>query len=231
MNATAVLDQMAARKDLLSTLTQTSNQHCASACIMRSSSAYCHFKPVIRTVQDKVRMRPYANGVWRILQECYANIEGGLNYSSIQQLIDTSAFWDVSMVNGQVLAATVFKAKRGLKLVAMAVNRQVGEEAKHALKRMILSRLDHCWMELSGAAERFVVRNCDGASYYLDASRAGSLLDTAIQPSADGFHYRRFILGIEKEKIALGTPDAIFFVKSDTPKHIKLDEEVKKIAA
>jgi len=160
-----------------------------------------------KTIQDKRLMRQHAAEVWALLTESYQEVEGGLNYRSVQQLINTSAAWEITVSEGHLLAVIVFKAKHGLKLVAMAVNRRFKTEAKQALKEMISARLDRCWMELSGSAERFVMNHCDGARYLLDASVVDNLLNKVVQRSSDGYHYYRSILGITKEKVALGTPD------------------------
>ena len=165
--------------------------------------------PLVKEVENKQEMRRYADQVWRILEAGYAQVKGGLHYGSLEELIDSSALWDVAVQGGQVLAVTVFKAKRGLKLVAMSLDRAFGEVAKCALQKMVRFRLSMCWMELSGAAERFVMKYCDGERYRLAAAHATELLGKAVRLSHDGFHYSREIMGIEKEKIAIGTPDLI----------------------
>lgn len=153
------------------------------------------------------QMQSYCKQVWPLLVESYAKVNGGLNYANAEELISTSARWKLALHGGRVVAVTIYKAKKGLKLVAMAACRHARDQARRALINIIKRDLRHCWMELSEQAEHFVLNYCGGHRFIIHSSLVARLLDKPVSPfELDGFHYRRTIQGQNKLKIALGTP-------------------------
>ncbi len=159
------------------------------------------------TLTDSSQMQTYLAQVWDLLVASYAGVSGGLHYSEPAELLAKTQRWRLVLYRGQVIAATLFKAKRGWKLVAMATCRQHRQRARNAMRRLICADLPRAWMELSEHAERFVLRCCGGHHYLIHSSLAAALLDKQIEPVAeDGYHYRRTVAGLVKAKIMVGTP-------------------------
>ena len=160
----------------------------------------------IITLRNHQRMHKYLPQVWSLLRDAYAGVAGGWHYASEQALLDDSASWRLVVHGGKVAAAVVYKHKHGLKLVAMGVSQEMAALGKVGLVRIIRGDLARCWMELSEAAERFVMRHCNGHRYLVHRSLVATLLGKPVAPAADGYHYIRDVCGLRKEKILLGTP-------------------------
>ncbi len=160
-----------------------------------------------RVLTRQSAMRYYLEQVWQLLQDSYADVPGGLHFASRQQLLETTVRWKLVLQDKQLLAVTVYKAKKGLKLVAMGINQGLQALGKAALILIIKQDLPSCWMELSEKAERFVLKYCDGHNYIIHSSLVAQLLDKPITPhDADSYHYCRFVQQLMKVKIALGSP-------------------------
>ncbi|MBE9610835.1 hypothetical protein [Chitinilyticum piscinae] len=150
-------------------------------------------------------MRHYLEQVWALLEDAYRDVAGGLHFADHAALLDESARWQLALCDGRVLAVTVFKAKKGLKLIAMAAACELAG-ARDALCEMLRRALRQAWMELSGRAESFVMKYCDGHRFLIHGSLIPQLLDKPIEATAaDGYHYVREILQQRKTKIAVGT--------------------------
>jgi len=158
----------------------------------------------IRTLNNKGQKEQYVNDVWQVLVEGYKNVQGGLYFKSKVELIANTHIWKVICYRGEVVAVTIYKAKKGLKLVALSAGRKFRNIAVEALKKVIKRDLKKCWMELSEAAEKFVLQ-LGGDKYVLTNDVVESVLGKEIKPIEDGVHYMREIMGIQKQKILLGT--------------------------
>ena len=158
----------------------------------------------IKTVHENKEKMTYIHEVWNILNEGYKKVVGGLHFKSKYDLIIKTHSWKVVCYKGEVIAVTVYKVKRGLKLVALSAGEHFRDIAVAALRRVLKRDLKHCWMELSEAAERFVM-SLGGAKYILPVYIAEKVLEKEIHPAEDGAHYIRTIMGIKKEKVLLGT--------------------------
>jgi hypothetical protein len=159
------------------------------------------------TVTTTKEMQKYQKQVWCLLVESYQKVTGGLHFDSASDLIQKTQRWRLVMRHKKVIAVTIFKAKRGWKLVAMAIARSAGDRAKNALKRLIRSDLIKSWMELSERAEIFVLKYCGGHQYLIHSSLVASLLGKPIVVNnPDGFHYHRLVAGQVKAKVVVGTP-------------------------
>lgn len=155
--------------------------------------------------RDNQRLR-YIDRVWELLEEGYKDVKGGLFFSSKENLLKTTVQWKVIVCNNKIIAVTIYKAKKGLKLVAMTASKATEYKniAVKALAKLIKKDLKICWMELSEAAERFVIKFA--GNYVIKNSLVSQIIDKDITLSADGVHYFRTIKNINKEKILLGTP-------------------------
>ena len=157
-----------------------------------------------KKLNNKNEKLKYINDVWNILSEAYSNVEGGLFFNSKEELLTKTALWKVVVFDSQVIAVTIYKVKHGLKLVALAIHNSFKNIAKKALARIIKSDLKKCWMELSEAAERFII-SLGGDKFIIPSHLVAAVLNKEIRPTSDGVHYIRNIMGIEKEKVLLGT--------------------------
>ena len=158
----------------------------------------------VKAVRDNKEKEHYINDVWDILKKGYERVDGGLHFKSKFDLIVKTYLWKIVLYKDSVIAVTVYKAKKGLKLVALSAGTRFREIAINALKRVIKRDLKYCWMELSEAAEAFVMK-VGGDKYILPNSIAQNLLDKQVEPKEDGIHYCRTIKGVRKEKVLIGT--------------------------
>ena len=163
---------------------------------------YKHIKIIaLKKLSEK---KHYVNSVWEILNMSYKKVQGGLYFTSKKNLINSTYIWKVILYKGEVIAVTIYKEKHGVKLVAMSVGNHFRELAVKILGDVIRRDLKQCWMELSEAAERFVMK-LGGARYVLPNYIAEKVLEKHVQLASDGVHYVREIMGVKKEKILLGT--------------------------
>lgn len=160
---------------------------------------------LIRTLKSRKSMKRYGRQVWALLVQAYSKVEGGLNYPSLKDLVQSSAEWKVVLLNNQVVAVTVYKAKKGFKLVAMAASPSKKEEGRQGLIDIISHDLSHRWMELSDAAESFVMKRCGGDRYLISNELANELLEREVLPADTNYHYFREIQKVKKKKVLLGT--------------------------
>jgi len=154
----------------------------------------------------KGRRQRHIDRVWELLEEGYKDVKGGLFFTSKENLLNTTSQWKIIICNNKIIAVTIYKSKKGLKLVAMTASK-VAEYKKIAVKalaKLIKKDLKSCWMELSEAAERFVMKFA--SNYIVKNNLVAQIIDKEITLSADGIHYYRTIKNINKEKILLGTP-------------------------
>ena len=115
-------------------------------------------------LQNPVEKARYASTVWTILSAAYRDVEGGLLYDDVTQLIRETSLWELAEKEGTVYAVVVYKRKYGRKLVAMGIHpTQDAETGKNALAFLVSNALERAWMELSEAAEHFVMKRCGGA--------------------------------------------------------------------
>lgn len=158
----------------------------------------------IVTIQPNA-MKTHLPAVWALLSQAYESVEGGLHYNSPGDLIANTCLWRVVICEGQVVAVTIYKKKLGLKLVALAACAESKKLARMGLIRIIRRDLKRCWMELSEAAERFVMRYCGGQHYMIHRDIAAKVLGKVIAPGTTDYHYVRQIQSLAKEKVLLGT--------------------------
>ena len=158
------------------------------------------------TLKRNSEKSKHINNVWDLLEDGYQDVKGGLFFKSKEELLKTTAQWKVIMLNNKIIAVTIYKAKKGLKLVAMTVSKanEYKKIAVTALAKLIKKDLKTCWMELSENAEKFVMKFA--GEYVVQNSLVSQIIEKDVTLSDDGIHYFRTIKNINKEKILLGTP-------------------------
>ena len=161
----------------------------------------------------------YADEVYSLLKESYKNVKGGLLFESVNDLVESTGRWDLIFFDSKVVGAIVYKAKKGLKMVALGISKSIDTKISSCVKSMLTifcrQIFRFSWMEVSEGAEKFFMKN--GASSYLIPNiYAKQLLvdKDIISLCDDGYHYKREIKnGIVKTKILIGNP------KSDLKRH------------
>ena len=160
----------------------------------------------VQVLTSSAAMHRYQAQVWALLVASYEKVAGGLHYETVAQLVNSSAEWKVVLHNRQVVAVTVYRAKKGLKLVAMASCNKLRQLGRLGLMRVLSQDLKRCWMELSEGAERFVMRYCGGDRYLINNSLACQILEKdEVIAAENSYHYYREVNNVRKQKILLGT--------------------------
>jgi len=151
-----------------------------------------------------------ADEVFDILAEAYRDVKGGLHFASPDELILKTSVWRVIYYRSTIVGVVIYKAKRGLKMVALALSSHIDSSIKRHTKTMLsyLFRITfaNSWMEVSEAAERFILRN-GGERYFVSNRLASQLTGKEILGYCDdGYHYTREINGVVKTKVIVGNP-------------------------
>lgn len=162
------------------------------------------------TISTQAERMFIVDEVFELLQNAYANVKGGLHFSSADKLLLSTNMWELIYFENTIVAVVVYKAKKGLKMVALGVAENLDFALKEHTKRMLayLFRMTfkNTWMEVSEAAEKFIMRH-GGEQYFVSNTMAKSLTGkNDIALCDDGFHYTRSINGIVKRKIIVGKP-------------------------
>lgn len=161
--------------------------------------------PKTITLKKENERQKYLDQVWVLLQKAYENVEGGLLFESQLDLLASTCLWKIVVSSNKVIAVTVYKAKKGLKLVAMSACKECKKVSIKMLANIIKQDLKKCWMELSEKAEEFVLKIV-GMEYALSNTSVAKVLEKEIILCEDGIHYIRKIKHLKKQKILLGTP-------------------------
>ena len=151
-----------------------------------------------------------ADDVFAILKEAYTNVEGGLHFKNSDELICKTSLWRVIYYNATIVGVVVYKSKNGLKMVALALANFCSNSIKNYTKQMLsfIFKLtfNNSWMEVSEAAEKFILKN-GGEKYLVPNKYAAKLTKKDILALCDdGYHYKREINGIIKTKVIIGNP-------------------------
>jgi len=150
-----------------------------------------------------------ADEVYALLLSAYANVKGGLHFASVDELISQTSQWRVIYLDGDIVSVIIYKAKRGLKMVAMAISDTLDYSLRTHIKTMLryIFRLTfrNSWMEVSEGAERFILKVA-GERFIISNTLAEQLTGKKILAlDDDGIHYYREINGVVKRKIIIGT--------------------------
>ena len=150
-----------------------------------------------------------ADEVYVLLYKAYANVKGGLHFFSPDELISKTSQWRVLYLDSNIVGVIIYKAKRGLKMVAMAIS----DTLNYAFRTHIKTMLSHIfkisfrnsWMEVSEGAEKFIL--CIGGEKFIMSNTIASKLTAKniLSLDSDGIHYYREINGVVKRKVIIGT--------------------------
>ena len=148
--------------------------------------------------------------VYAILKDAYKSVKGGLHFKSCDDLLLNTAMWKVIYNDTTIVGVIIYKAKQGLKMVAMGLSSKLNKSSQHLLKQTLahLFKLtfSYTWMELSEGAEKFILKH-GGSKYILPNHLAKKLTKKEIvELCEDGIHYKRVINGVLKTKIIIGNP-------------------------
>jgi hypothetical protein len=151
-----------------------------------------------------------ADEVFLLLQKAYTQVKGGLHFASADELVAKTSTWRVIYFNETIVGVVIYKAKCGLKMVALAIASELEKPLKKHTKTMLAYlfkvTFNNTWMEVSEGAEQFIVKH-GGAKYFLSNTFADSLTGKDIvELCDDGYHYKRMINGVLKTKVILGNP-------------------------
>ena len=154
----------------------------------------------------------FAGEVYSLLKESYRDVKGGLLFKNINDLVESTGRWDLIFFDNKVVGAIIYKVKRGLKMVALGISKQIDRKISNCVKSMLTmfcrNIFRFSWMEVSEGAEKFFMKN--GASNYLIPNiYAKQLLadKEIIELCDDGYHYKREIKeGVIKTKVLIGNP-------------------------
>ena len=151
-----------------------------------------------------------ADEVFELLSVAYANVRGGLLFSSADELVMNTSVWRVIYFQSTIVGVVIYKAKRGLKMVALALannlTKPIKKHTKTMLSYLFKVTFSNSWMEVSEGAERFIIQN-GGERYLVSNTLASKLTGKDILGYCDdGYHYKREINGVIKTKVIIGKP-------------------------
>ena len=159
-------------------------------------------------VDDFTSKRNHQNPVMNLMKPAYQNVDGGFHYASKAEMVETTNQWRLIYEGRTLLAAFLFKEKFGQKISAFGATEdsKYRDEAVGEMGQFFRFFLSRTWIEVSGRAEDFVLKN-GGLNYLVPNNMAGQLTKKKILSlDSDGFHYDRKIMGIQKTKLIVGTP-------------------------
>jgi len=151
--------------------------------------------------------------VYSILENAYRDVKGGLHFQSCDDLLLNTAMWKVIYSDTTIVGVIIYKAKQGLKMVAMGLSsnlkRSYNNIVKQTLVHLFKLTFSYTWMELSEGAEKFILKH-GGSKYILPNHLAKELTKKEIiELCDDGVHYKRVIKGVVKTKIIVGNPKLV----------------------
>lgn len=91
-------------------------------------------------------------------------------------------------------------------MVALGIKSSTNKAVKKILSYLLKVSFRNTWMEVSEAAERFILK-IGGENFLVPNTKAAQLTSKDIlELSADGYHYKRVINGVVKTKVIVGNP-------------------------
>lgn len=147
--------------------------------------------------------------VFTILQDTYKNIIGGLHFKNKNELINNTDLWKVIYLEENIVGIVIYKAKKGLKMVALGISSFLCAKSKSLIKNMLIYifklTFSNTWMEVSEGLEEFIIKN-GGKQFFVKNTLAAKLTGkTILSLDSDGYHYLREVNGIMKTKVIVGT--------------------------
>jgi len=150
-----------------------------------------------------------ADDVYLLLHQAYTHVKGGLHFRSPDELISKTSQWRVLYLDGNIVGVIIYKAKRGLKMVAMSISDALDYSFRTHVKTMLShifqNTFRNSWMEVSEGAEKFILY-VGGDKFLLSNTLASQLTaKNILSLDDDGIHYYREINGVIKRKVIIGT--------------------------
>jgi len=147
--------------------------------------------------------------VFKILEDSYRDVKGGLHFADKDELINKTNLWKIIYLDEVIVGVIIYKAKNGLKMVALGIANFISRKSQSYIKTMLSSifklTFSNTWMEVSEGVERFIIKN-GGDIFFIKNTMAVQLTGKEILSlDKDGYHYTRKINGIVKTKIMIGT--------------------------
>ena len=157
----------------------------------------------VKKLEDKILI---VDDIFAILEKAYSNIKGGLHFKNKDDLLLSTDLWRVIYMDTEPIGVIIYKAKSGLKMVALGLSDKFRKEAKAILSRVLRETLSRTWMEVSEGMEKFMLKlGCE--KFFVPNIYAAKLTKKDILKLCDdGYHYIREINGIAKKKVIVGFP-------------------------
>lgn len=164
-----------------------------------------HFDNLITEQVSTVKSKMFiVNEVYELLLESYKDVKGGLNFINEDDLLLTTDKWTVIYQKSNIVGVIIYKAKKGLKMVALGIKKSAAKFAKKILSDILQCSFATTWMEVSEAVEKFILK-LGGRKYFVPNKLAAKLTGKDIlEQCEDGYHYKRLIKGIVKTKVIIG---------------------------
>ena len=113
----------------------------------------------VTTLKDKTFV---ADDVYELLLKAYATVKGGLHFINPTNLLTSTSLWQLIYHDEILVGAIIYKAKHGLKMVAMAIDHTITQKIKRYTKEFISyifqKSFSKIWMEVSESAEKFILK-------------------------------------------------------------------------
>ena len=157
----------------------------------------------VRKIGDKILI---VDDIFDILKNAYSGVTGGLHFKDKDDLLLSTDLWRIIYMDTEPIGVIIYKAKFGLKMVALGLSNKFRKEAKAILARVLRETLSRTWMEVSEGMEKFMLKlGCE--KFFIPNIYAEKLTKkNIIKLCDDGYHYIREINGIPKRKVIVGFP-------------------------
>ena len=157
----------------------------------------------VRKIEEKILI---ADDVYALLQKAYRNVEGGLHFANNDELVLKTDLWHLIYNDCELIGVVIYKAKQGLKMVALALNERFKSQAKALLAKLFRNTIAKSWMEVSEGAEKFMLKIGLGKFRVPNIYAEKLTKKEILQLCDDGYHYIREINGVKKKKMIIGFP-------------------------
>jgi hypothetical protein len=173
---------------------------------------------IIRDIEEKKLITN--DELWQFFEKAYFYADGFKSFEDLDDMLNRSFFYKI-VYDGQInnlsdftvdkcYVIGIYKNKNGIKRVAVATNLNYDEQKRHsAYEKLVKQDLTKAWVEVSGKAERVMIKKCNAMEYLIDPL----ILKTVkgyenIEILEDNMHYKRYLSKDPKnphDKIAFGT--------------------------
>ena len=149
----------------------------------------------------------YADDVFALMQESYKDVGGLLNIKTVDDLMAEGDFWKLVVRNGHVYAAAVYKKTqygRKAKLMGTDGSAQGKKDLLTIMSEDVREVSRGAYYEVSEAPEH-ILKTKFGMTP-IPVEDVPKIINKSVTPTGDGYHYKRDVGGLVKEKILLGNP-------------------------